>query len=221
MSIEKSIFGAVDAYIERLFIEDCMQDIIDDATSAGVPNWAISPNQGMLLQVLALATGARRILEVGTQSGYSTAWLAGALMTGGSVTTIEIDAHTADVARANLGKAGLGHRTRVITGKALDVLQDMTDNNTEPFDMIFIDADKPPYAEYLNLAIGLSRPGTLIIADNVVRGGNVLDETSEDPAVIGVRRFNEALAADSRVTATIMQQVGSKDHDGMAIAVVR
>lgn len=218
--MEQNVFEAVDNYIEQLFVADRMPAILENCEREGVPNWAVSANQGMLLQVLALSCGATRILEVGTQGGYSTAWLAKAVPAGGKVTTIEIDARTAEVARTNLANANVGDKTEVITGKALDVLEQMIASGTEPFDMIFIDADKPPYKEYLECAIRLSRPGTLIIADNVVRGGRVLHQHSDDPAVIGVRRFNEALAAGNRVKATILQNVGSKEHDGMAIAVV-
>ena len=218
--MEQNLFGAVDNYIERLFITDSMPAILENCNREDIPNWAVSANQGMLLQVLALTCRAKRILEVGTQGGYSTAWLARALPEGGKVTTIEVDPHTADVARANLLEEGLGNKTEVLTGKAIEVLEQMIKEGTEPFDMIFIDADKPPYKEYLDCAIKLSRTGTLIIADNVVRGGRVLDEHSDDPVVVGVRRFNEALANDKRVRATIMQNVGSKEHDGMAIAVV-
>lgn len=218
--MEPNLFEAVDAYIEQLFVADSKPAILENCEREGIPNWAVSANQGMLLQVLALTCRATRILEIGTQGGYSTAWLAGALPENGKVITIEIDEHTANVARTNLSNAGVGHKTEVICGNALDVLQQMITSGTAPFDMIFIDADKPPYKEYFEFAMKLSRPGTLIIADNVVRGGKVLDEDSDDPAVIGVRRFNEALAADKHVRATIMQNVGSKSHDGMAIAVV-
>jgi len=218
--MEPNLFEAVDAYIEQLFVEDSMHSILDNCEREGVPNWAVSANQGMLLQVLALTCGATRILEIGTQGGYSTAWLAKALPEQGRVTTIEIDEHTANVARANLTNAGVGDKTEVITGNALNVLQQMIADGTAPFDMIFIDADKPPYKEYLELAIRLSHKGTLIIADNVVRRGKVIEANSDDAAVIGARRFNEALATDKRVRATIMQNVGSKSHDGMAIAVV-
>ena len=218
--MEQNLFEAVDNYIEHLFVTDSMPAILENCDREGIPNWAVSANQGMLLQVLALTCKAKRILEVGTQGGYSTAWLAKAVPEGGKVTTIEIDAHTAEVARTNLLNAGLGDKTEVLTGKAIEVLEHMVKSGTEPFDMIFIDADKPPYKEYFEYAIELSKPGTLIIADNVVRGGKVLDTDSKDPAVIGVRRFNEALAADKRVRTTIMQNVGSKEHDGMAIAVV-
>lgn len=218
--MEPNLFEAVDAYIEQLFVADSKPAILENCEREGIPNWAVSANQGTLLQVLALTCRATRILEIGTQGGYSTAWLAGALPENGKVITIEIDEHTANVARTNLSNAGVGHKTEVICGNALDVLQQMITSGTVPFDMVFIDADKPPYKEYFEFALKLSRPGTLIIADNVVRGGKVLDEDSDDPAVIGVRRFNETLAANKRVRATIMQNVGTKSHDGMAIAVV-
>ena len=152
--------------------------------------------------------------------GYSTIWLARALPAGGQLITLELDRKHADVAQKNINRAGLSSIVDIRIGKALDLLPILKENGEGPFDMIFIDADKPPYTEYFEWALKLSRPGTLIIADNVIREGKVLDPNSSDEMVQGVQRFNAALAKNTAVTATIIQTVGIKDHDGMAIAVV-
>lgn len=169
---------------------------------------------------MALLCNATNILELGTLGGYSSIWLARALPEGGKLTTIEVDPHHADVARANIERAGLSAKVDVRVGKALEVLQEMIASGEGPFDMIFIDADKPPYTEYFQQALQLSRPGTLIICDNVIREGKVLDAATADESAHGARRFNEMLGSNTAVTATILQTVGVKEHDGMAIAVV-
>ena len=160
--------------------------------------------------------GARRILEIGTLGGYSTIWLARALPEGGELVTLEYEQHHADVARSNLEHAGLGDRAQVIVGTALETLPGL--ETDDPFDLVFIDADKDNYAGYLEWAIKLTRPGGLILADNVVSEGEVIDAESEDSFVQGVREFNDLLAADSRAESVIVQLVGGKGYDGIAIA---
>ena len=169
---------------------------------------------------MAKLVGAKRILELGTLGGYSTIWMARALPGDGKIITLELDAKHAAVAQKNIENAGLKEKVELRVGKALDTLTKMIEVNEGPFDMIFIDADKQPYAEYFSLAVKLSRKGTLIIADNVIREGKVLDADNKDEMVIGAHRFNKALAATTGVTATIIQTVGNKEHDGMALIVV-
>jgi len=186
------------------------------AEELGWREGSVSPTQGMLLHLLARACGARAILELGTLGGYSTIWLARALPPGGRLVTLEADPEHARVARANLARAGVADVAEVVLGRALDTLPRLAG----PFDLVFLDADKEHNPEYLRWALELSRPGTLIVADNVVRGGTVLDAASSDPSVRGLRRFNELLAADPRVSATAIQTVGSKGWDGFAVALV-
>ena len=177
---------------------------------------AVAPNQGKLLHLLARAVGARRILEVGTFAGYSTIWLARALPADGRLVTLEADPGHAETAGANLARAGLGDVVELRVGPALETLPQLTGT----FDLIFLDADKAENPEYLRWALALSRAGTLIVADNVVRAGEVVDETSTDPRVRGVRHFVELLAAEPRLSATAIQTVGSKGWDGFVLALV-
>ena len=216
-------YAAVDAYLEGLFgpVDPALTAALEHSERAGLPAIAVSQAQGRLLHVLALAVAARRILEIGTLGGYSTIWLARALPPDGRLLSLEYEAAHARVARRNVDAAGVGERVEIRVGRALDNLAELAASGVEPFDMVFIDADKPPYTEYLQAAIRLSRPGTLIVADNVIRQGKVAGGPSSDPAVTGVQRFSTALAQEARVTATFVQQVGAKGHDGMAIAVVR
>lgn len=209
---------AVDAYVTDLFgqTDPVLQAALEASTAAGLPSIQISASQGKLLQLLARAIGARAILEVGTLGGYSTIWLARALPADGRLVTLEADPKHAAVARANLARAGVDDRVELRLGPAEETMLQLAG----PFDLIFIDADKPGYPDYLVAALKLSRPGTLIIADNVVRKGAVADAGSDDPRVHGVRRFNEMLAAEPRVSATVMQTVGSKGYDGFALALV-
>ncbi|SRR6266508_1331918 len=213
---------AVDDYITDLFVPpDPVLDTAIQATSdAGMPLINVAPNQGKLLHILALAHGARSILEIGTLAGYSTIWLARALPAGGKLITLEGNPKHAAVARANIARAGLAEIVEVRVGKALDTLPQLAAEGHGPFDLVFIDADKPNTAAYFAWALKLTRRGSLIIVDNVVRDGAVIDEGSADTSVQGVRRFNAALAAEPRVSATAIQTVGSKGYDGMAIAVV-
>jgi predicted O-methyltransferase YrrM len=215
-------WGAVDRYLADLLLapDPALEDALAAGAAAGLPAHDVSPLQGMLLEVLARAVGARAILELGTLAGYSTICLARALPDGGRLVTLEADPRFADVARANVAGAGLADVVELRVGRALDTLPALAAEGREPFDLIFIDADKRSNPEYLEWALKLSRPGTLIIADNVVRDGTVLDAASSDETVQAVRRFYELLAAEPRVTATVIQTVGVKGHDGFALALV-
>ncbi len=213
---------AVDRYITDLLV---LSDVALDAAlkasaDAGLPPIHVSPNQGKLLHLLAQAQGARNILEIGTLGGYSTIWLARALPAGGRLITLEFDPKHAQVARANIARAGLAGVVELRVGRALETLPQLAAERRGPFDFIFIDADKGNYPGYFTWALKLSRRGTLIIADNVVRNGAVIDAASDDPMVQGVRRFHELLAAERRVSATAIQTVGSKGYDGFTLAVV-
>ncbi len=220
--MDQKMFESVDKYVSDLFPQD-------DALTAAelshklekIPLINVSPNLGKLLYLFAKLSNAKKILEVGTLAGYSTIWMARALPEGGKMITLEIDPHHAKVAGRNIDRAGLSSKVEIRVGKAIDLLPGLVDEKAGPFDMIFIDADKPPYTEYFEWALKLSRPGTLIIADNVIRDGKVLNPDHEDPMVKGAQRFNKALAANKKVTATILQTVGVKEYDGMAIAIVQ
>lgn len=221
--MDTEIFKKVDEYISNLLTQedDALKDTITSIDKEGLPQISVSPNQGKFLQVMALLCNATKILELGTLAGYSTIWLARALPGNGKVITLEVDKHHADVAQTNINNAGVADKVEIRVGKALDILPNMIAANEGPFDMIFIDADKPPYTEYFELALSLSRSGTLIICDNVIREGKVLDENCTDEMVQGVHRFNKMLGSNKKVTATIIQTVGVKEYDGMAIAVVK
>jgi predicted O-methyltransferase YrrM len=212
----------VDRYItEKLLPSDPALDAALRSTAeAGLPPINVSPPQGMLLMLLARAQGARRILEIGTLGGYSTIWLARALPAGGVLTTLELDPKHAKVAAANITRAGLSHVVEIRQGPALETLPKLAAERKGPFDLFFIDADKPSNADYFAWALKLSRPGSLIIVDNVIRDGAVVDGRSRDPDVIGVRRLNDMIAAEPRVMATEIQTVGSKGYDGFAMALV-
>ncbi len=187
---------------------------------SGLPAIDVSPLQGKFLEFLVRVSGARNILEIGTLGGYSTIWLARALPGDGRVISLELDPFHAEVARANLQNAGLLESVDVLVGPAIETLPTLEKTAPVPFDLIFIDADKQGYPEYLRWALKLARPGTVIVADNVVRQGKVIDAKSEDPSVQGVRRFTEMLAAEPRLSATVLQTVGVKGYDGFALAVV-
>ncbi len=212
----------VDDYINNLFglHDDALAAALRDTAAGGLPQIQVTPALGQLLAVLAAAVDARRILEVGTLGGYSAIWLARALPADGRLVTLEIDSHHADVARRNIARAGLAERVEVIVAPARDTLDRFIAQGERPFDLVFIDADKDGYPDYLERALRLSRPGTLIVADNVVRGGAVVEAGNDDPRVAGIRRFNEMLANDPRLRATILQTVGDKGYDGIALALV-
>ncbi|MBS1771576.1 MAG: O-methyltransferase [Bacteroidetes bacterium] len=217
-------FAQVDNYISNLLgEEDEILKSIEPALYAidsPMAYGSISANQGKFLQVMAQAANAKRILELGTLGGYSTIWMARALPKDGKLITVEYDAKHAAVAQEHINKAGLSHKIELRISKCMDVLDELIANNAAPFDMMFMDADKPPYTEYFQKAVQLSRKGTIIIADNVVRGGKVLNPAIDDAAALGVQRFNKMLSENKQVSATILQNVGIKDWDGMAIAVV-
>ncbi|MFS2189366.1 O-methyltransferase [Mucilaginibacter sp. Mucisp84] len=221
--MDTSIFESVDQYIGNLFEDEdaVLKGTLKSMEDAGIPGINVSANQGKFLQILARLCGAKKILEIGTLGGYSTIWLARALPADGLLITLELEQAYADVARRNIIKAGLDSVVEIKVGKAMESLATLDADDEGPFDMIFIDADKPPYTEYFEWALKLSRPGTLIVADNVIREGKVLNDNCDDERVSGVQRFNKALAANQQVTATIIQTVGTKEHDGMAIAVVK
>ena len=220
--MSKKLFKAVDRYIENLLGKEdkALKSAERQMKKADIPPMNVSANQGKFLQVLARMVSAKKILEIGTCGGYSTIWLARALPVDGHLITLEIDKDYAAIARESIIKAGLDTVVDIRVEKALDILNELDAEDGGPFDMIFIDADKPPYTEYFELALKLSRPGTVIVADNVVREGHILDEKHTDEKVKGVQRFNKMLAGNDKVTATIIQTVGVKYHDGMAIAVV-
>ncbi len=216
------LWTRVDRYVvEKLVPSDAaLTEALESSARAGLPPHNVSPSQGKFLHLLARSIGARRILEIGTLGGYSTIWLARALPSDGRLVTLEIDAACARVARANIQMAGLAEIVELRLGRAVGLLAQLAAEDARPFDLIFIDADKPSNPEYLAWALRLSRPGTLIIGDNVIRDGAVLDAASADPRVQGVRRFYDLLAGEERVSATAIQTVGEKGYDGFAMALV-
>ncbi|MER5741179.1 O-methyltransferase [Streptomyces sp. NPDC002262] len=212
----------VDAYVTDLLVpaDEALTAALADSAAAGLPEIAVAPNQGKLLNLLAQVQGARRILEIGTLGGYSTIWLARALPADGRLTTLEYDPRHAEVARGNLARAGLADRVEVRTGPALDTLQLLEEEGAGPFDLVFVDADKANNPHYVTWALKLSRPGTLIVVDNVVRGGRVAVEDPSDPAITGTRAMFDLVAHEPRLDATALQTVGAKGHDGLLIARV-
>src|ERR1700730_8371019 len=212
----------VDQYFSGSLLpsDPILESALEASVAAGLPAISVSPNQGKLLQMLAQIVGARSILEIGTLGGYSTIWLARGLRAGGHLITLEVDPKHADVARLNISRAGLQESVEVRIGNAVEILPQLSAERRGPFDLIFIDADKPNIPTYFEWALKLSRPGTLIIVDNVVRDGAVIDADSTDPSVQGVRRFVELLSAKSGVSGTAIQTVGIKGYDGFAIALV-
>ncbi|OYY78403.1 MAG: methyltransferase [Sphingomonas sp. 28-62-20] len=213
---------AVDSYIsDKLLGADAvLAATLAANAAAGLPDIDVSPAQGRMLHVLARMAGARRILEIGTLGGYSTICLARALPDGGRLVSLEIDPHHADIARANIAAAELAAMVDVRTGAALETLDQMIAAGEGPFDLVFIDADKPSNVGYMNAALALSRPGTTIIVDNVVREGGVLDATSDDPRIIGTRALFDMVSQEPRLTATAVQTVGAKKWDGFLLAIV-
>jgi predicted O-methyltransferase YrrM len=212
-------WAEVDDYLSGALLspDPVLDDALADSAAAGLPHIAVAPNQGKLLNLLARQAGARSILEIGTLGGYSTIWLARALPAGGKLVTCEYEPKHAEVARANLARAGFGEDVvEIKVGAALDTLPTLTG----PFDFIFVDADKSNLANYVRAALELSRPGTTIVVDNVVRQGRVTDPASTDPDVVGVREMFDVLAAEPRLDATAVQTVGAKGHDGFVLALV-
>lgn len=220
--VNQELWTHVDQYIETQLVESdsALDAALKASSEAGLPAIQVSPAQGKMLQLLARAIGARRILELGTLGAYSTIWMARALSPGGRLVTLEADPKHASVARGNIARAGLEGVVEIRLGLALESLQQLADQGAGPFDLIFIDADKGGYPEYFKWAVKLSRPGTVIIADNVVRKGAVVDTGNADPNIQGIRRFNEAVKAEPRVSATAIQTVGNKGYDGFALIFV-
>ena len=212
----------VDQYIEQLLNppDAALQQGLRDVEAAGMPAIHVSPNEGKLLYLLTKIARARRVLEIGTLGGFSTTWLARALPPDGKVITLELEQKHADVARRNLERAGVGDRVEIRVGRASDSLQKMIAAGEAPFDVVFIDADKDAYVQYLNLALQLAHPGTLILADNLIRNGRVMDDHAEDANVRGVRDYNAALAAHPKLESIILPIVRA-NLDGISISIVR
>ena len=215
-------WNAIDGYLTDLFVgtDPALDAALAASERAGLPSIAVAANQGKLLHVLARTLGAKRILEIGTLGGYSAIWLARALPAAGRLITLEIDAKHAEVALSNFVRAEVADRIELRLGAALETLPRLVEEKLPPFDLVFIDADKASIPDYFTWSLRLTRPGSLIIVDNVVRRGAVIDANNTDPNVQGVRRFNELAAKDPRVTATTIQTVGSKGHDGLAFLYV-
>jgi predicted O-methyltransferase YrrM len=218
----KEEWTKVDEYYSSLFMphDAVLEQALADSAAVGLPGINVAPNQGKLLFLMAKAACAKRILEIGTLGGYSTIWLARSLLPDGRLITLELNPKHAEVARRNITRAGLERMVEVRQGPALSSLEQLVSEQAGPFDLIFIDAHKSEYTEYFQWSLKLSRPGTLIIADNVVRNGAVADSATKDELVLGIRRFNEAVGKEKRVSATALQTVGSKGYDGLVMALV-
>jgi predicted O-methyltransferase YrrM len=218
----QDIWSQVDSYFGDLLIppDETLSAALAGNKNAGLPPIDVSALQGKFLEFLVRISGARRILEIGTLGGYSTIWLARGLPEDGRIVSLELVPLHAEVARVNLSRAGELDRVDIRVGPAIESLQSLTQSGCAPFDLIFIDADKQGYPDYLEWSLRLSRPGTVIVADNVVRDGKVVDAECADPNVQGVSRFTKLLAADHRVSTTVLQTVGAKGYDGFALAVV-
>lgn len=216
-------WSEVDDYLAAALLppDAALEAALAASSAAGLPAIQVSATQGKLLELLARIRGARRILEIGTLGGYSTIWMARALPEDGRLVTLEADPRHAQVATANLARAGFGDRVEVRVGKALDTLPGVEADRLGPFDLFFIDADKANIPEYMRWAMHLASPGAVIVVDNVVRGGAVADADSGNEAVEGARRLIDMLAAEPRLDATVIQTVGSKGYDGFALAVVK
>jgi len=211
----------VDGYIEGLFVphDEALAQGLKDAEAAGLPSINVSANEGKLLYLIAKMAQARRVLEIGTLGGYSTTWLARALPSDGKVITLELDQKHADVARKNLDRTGVGAKVEIRVGRASDSLQKMIAQGEAPFDLIFIDADKPGYVEYLNLALQLAHPGTVILADNLIRNGCVMDNHPGDESARGAKAYNDALARQPRLESIILP-ILRENLDGLSISIV-
>jgi predicted O-methyltransferase YrrM len=218
----QELWTEVDDYYGDLLApsDETLDAVLAANEQAGLPAIGVSRLQGKFLEVLVRISGARRVLEIGTLGSYSTIWMARALPQGGHVVTLEFDPHHAEVASANLKLAGVADRVDLRLGRAIDSLPKLVGTADAPFDLIFIDADKESYSEYLDWSLKLSRPGTVIVADNVVRKGKIVDPECDDPRVEGIRRFAARLAAEPCLSATALQTVGAKGYDGFVLAVV-
>jgi predicted O-methyltransferase YrrM len=220
--MDRALWTRVDDYLSRTLVPDdaVLAAALTASDAAGLPAIQVTPNQGRFLQLLARSLGARAILELGTLGGYSTLWLARGLAPGGRLVTLEAEPRHAEVARASFARAGLAGVISIHVGPALDTLPKLVAEGAGPFDLVFIDADKPSLPDYFQWSLRLSRPGTVLVVDNVVRDGEVADADSADPSVQGVRRMNDLIAAEPRVSATALQTVGSKGYDGFAFVLV-
>ena len=216
------LWTATDRYLCSALLppDHALDEALRANAAAGLPSIDVAPNQGKLLHLLAQMQGARSILEIGTLGGYSTIWLARALPPGGRLVTLEADPKHAEVARSNLARAGLAGAVEVRVGPALETPPKLLEEKRDPFDLVFIDADKPSNPEYVEWALRLTRPGSVIVVDNVVRAGAIVDASSTDPRITGTRRLFELLSREPRVSATAIQTVGSKGHDGFVLARV-
>jgi len=220
--MNQALWTSVDHFLDGLLLDrdPILDEALQASAAAGLPEIQVSPGQGKFLALLAQLQGARSILEIGALGGYSTIWLARALPPDGSLVTLEVDPRHAQVAQENLERAGLKSKVEVWVGPALDNLPVLAAQGRGPFDLIFIDADKPNNVRYFQWALKLSRRGSLIIIDNVIRDGFVADPVHNDPGVLGARRLIEAIAAEPRVSASVLQTVGRKGYDGFALALV-
>jgi predicted O-methyltransferase YrrM len=220
--MSKEQWSKVEDYLQAALVpeDDALRAATAANEAAGMPAIAVSPSQGKLLHVLARSIGARRVLEIGTLGGYSTIWLARALGADGSLVTMELSRPFAEIAAANIARAGLAGKVTIEIGDAIELLPKLAATADQKFDLTFIDADKARTADYFDWAVKLSRPGALIVVDNIVRGGRVADDQTADPSIRGVRRFLGGLGSDSRVVATAIQTVGSRGYDGLVVATV-
>ncbi len=220
--MSQATWTAVEEYVKDCVIvpDDALERSLAKSAEAGLPEIQVPPGLGKMLQLLARSMGAKRILEVGTLGGYSAIWMARGLVSGGKLITLERDAHHAQVARDNIAHAGLSGCVELIEGPALESLDKIAAQNPPSFDLVFIDADKPSNPDYFNWALKLTRAGSIIIVDNVVRDGEVIDPENKDESVQGVRKLNELIEAEPRVSATTIQTVSSKGYDGFTMALV-
>jgi predicted O-methyltransferase YrrM len=218
--MSQDVWTAVDAFIDESIVQedDALRAARAAIADAGLPQISVAPNQGKLLWILARSHRARRVLEIGTLGGYSTIWLARAVGSGGRVITMEAEPMHAEVARGNISRAGVASVVEIRIGRALELLPNVVQD--APFDLVFIDADKPNIPQYFEWALRITRPNGLILVDNVVRDGALADASSTDPNVIGVRRLHALLSTERRVSATTIQTVGSKGYDGLTVALV-
>jgi predicted O-methyltransferase YrrM len=220
--VSQQQWDAVDDYVAEMLVgeDPALQAALDASDASGLPPIALTPAQGKLLHLIARIHGARGILEIGTLGGYSTIWLATALPPDGRLITLELEPRYAEVARANAEQAGVAGLIEIRVGRALDSLEALIEEGAGPFDLTFIDADKRSTPEYFELALALSRPGSVIVADNVVRGGALADADSQDSGALGMRRFHALLSRTPGVSATTIQTVGAKGYDGFTLALV-
>jgi predicted O-methyltransferase YrrM len=221
--MKQEMWSKVDDYFNHTIVgtDEVLLAALHESSLGGLPEHNVAPNQGKLLYLLSKMIGAKRILEIGTLGGYSTIWLGRSLSQSGKLVTLEKEKHNASIAQRNINHAKLDRVVEIKVGNAVDLLREMIDTNVEPFDLIFIDANKPSNPEYLELSLKLSKSGTVIIGDNVVRDGKIADENESDSNVVGVRKFFEMMANNDKIEATAIQTVGMKGYDGFSIAIVK